>query len=177
MNKLRQSGNGRILCVTATVMALLLSAGLAAASTVTVPIRVTFVNPVAISEVSALQFGSIDQNLADSETVTVAPDSTVTDPADRVEGGPQAAASLTVTATPGQVITIYVDSVVPGAGYSLTDFRCNYNGGSDMACGGAGYSETSVASGNLLVGATLSGGGSGVADATDGSLDVTIIYQ
>ncbi len=177
MNKFRQSGNGRILCVTGAVMALLLPAGLAAASTVTVPVRVTFVNPIAISEVSALQFGSIDQNLADSESVTVAPDSTVTDPADRVEGGPQAAASLTVTATPGHVITIYLDAVVPGAGYSLTDFRCNYNGGSDSACDGAGYSETSVASGNLLVGATLTGDGTAVADATDGSLDVTIIYQ
>ncbi len=177
MNKLRQSGNGRILCVTGAVMALLLLAGFAAASTVTVPVRVTFVNPVAISAVSALQFGSIDQNLADSESVTVAPDSTMTDPADRVEGGPQAAASLTVTATPGHIITIYLDAVVPGAGYSLTDFRCNYNGGSDTACDGAGYSETSVASGKLLVGATLTGDGTAVAGATDGSLDVTIIYQ
>ncbi len=177
MNKLRQPGNSRILCVTGAVMALLLSAGLAAASTVTVPVRVTFVDPVTISKVSALQFGSIDQNLADSESVTVAPDNTVTDPADRVEGGPQAAASLTVTATPGQVITIDVDSVVSGAGYSLTDFRCNYNAGSDAACDGAGYSETSVASGNLLVGATLTGDGTAVAGATDGSLDVTIIYQ
>ena len=76
MNKLRPSGDSRILCVSGAFMALLLSAGLAAASTVTVPVRVTFVNPVAISAVSALQFGSIDQNLADSESVTVAPDST-----------------------------------------------------------------------------------------------------
>jgi len=174
---LRQSGNGRILRLTGAVMALLLSARLAAANPVTVPVQVTFVNPISISEVSALQFGSIDQNLADSETVTVAPDSTVTDPADRVEGGPQAAASLTVTATPGQVITIYVGSVVPGAGYSLTGFRCNYNAGSDGACDGLGYSETSVASTSLLVGATLVGDGTAVAGVADGSLDVTIIYQ
>ncbi len=158
-------------------MALLLSAGLAAASTVTVPVRVTFVNPIAISEVNALQFGSLDQNLAYSENVTVAPDSTVTDPTDRVEGGPQAAASLTVTATPGMPITILVDEVVPGAGYSLTNFRCNYNTARDTACDGPGYSETSVADGTLFVGATLTGDGTAVAGATDGSLDVTIIYQ
>ena len=175
MRKPRQPGNSRIPYV--AVMALLLLARLAAAGTVTVPVQVTFVNPISISEVSALQFGSIDQNLADSETVTVAPDSTVTDPADRVEGGPQAAASLTVTATPGQVITIYVGSVVPGAGYSLTGFRCNYNAGSDGACDGLGYSETSVASTSLLVGATLVGDGTAVAGVADGSLDVTIIYQ
>ncbi len=177
MNKLRPSGNGRILCVTGAVMALLLSAGLAAASTVTVPVRVTFVDPITISKVSALQFGSIDQNLADSESVTVAPDSTVTDPAERVEGGPQAAASLTVTATPGQVITIYVDAVVSGTGYSLADFRCNYNAGSDGACDGLGYSETSVASASLLVGATLTGDGTATASAADGSLEVTVTYQ
>ena len=147
------------------------------ADLVTVKSKVTFVDPTEIGAVSALEFGSLDQNLADLESVTVAPDSTVTDPANRVEGGPQAAASLTVTATPGQAITIHVDSVGPGAGYSLTDFRCNYNGGSDAACDGAGYSETSVASGNLLVGATLTGDGTAVAGATDGSLDVTIIYQ
>ncbi len=159
MDKLRQSGIDRVSCVSGAVMALLLSAHLAAASTVTVPVRVTFVDPVAISKVSALQFGSIDQNLANSESVTVAPDSTVTDPADRVEGGPQAAASLMVTATPGHIITIYVDSVVSGAGYSLSNFRCNYNAGSDGACDALEYSETSVAS------------------VADGSLDVTIIYQ
>ncbi len=177
MNKLRQSGYDRTMCISAAVMALLLSAHLAAAGTVTVPVRVTFVNPIAISEVSALQFGSIDQNLADSETVTVAPNSTVTDPADRVEGGLQAAASLTVTATPGYMITIYVESDVSGAGYSLTDFRCTYNAGSNGACDGLGYSETSVASARLLVGATLTGDGTAVAGVADGSLDVTIIYQ
>ncbi len=159
------------------VMGLLFPAVLWAANPEPVAVRVTFVNPIAISEVSALQFGSIDQNLADSETVTVAPDGTVIDPADRVEGGPQAAASLTVTATPGQAITIHVDSVGPGAGYSLADFRCNYNSGADAVCDGAGYSGTSVASGTLLVGATLTGDGTAVAGAADGSFDVTITYQ
>jgi len=139
--------------------------------------KVTFVDPTEIGAVSALEFGSLDQNLADLESVTVAPDNTVTDPADRVEGGPQAAASLTITTTPGKAITIQVDSVVAGAGYSLTDFRCNYNSGADAACDGEGYSESSVASGALLVGATLTGDGTAVAGAADGSLDVSIIYQ
>jgi len=177
VNKLQQPGNGRIPCVTVAVMALLLSAGLWAANPETAAVRVTFVDPIAITEVNALQFGSLDQNLANLESVTVAPDSAVTDPTNRVEGGPQAAASLTITATPGQAITIQVNSVVPGAGYSLTDFRCNYNSGADAVCDGVGYSETSVASGNLLVGATLTGDGTTVAGVADGSLDVTIIYQ
>ncbi len=177
MNKLRLSGNGRILCVCGTVMVLLLSAGLAAATTVTAPVRVTFVNPVAITEVNALQFGSLDQNLANLESVTVAPDSAVSDSANRVEGGSQTAANLTVTATPGQAITIHVDSVVPGAGYSLTAFRCNYDSGTDTACDGAGYSGTSVASGTLLVGATLTGDGTATAGVADGGFEVTVSYH
>ncbi len=160
-----------------TVMGLLLPAGLVAASPLTVPVRVTFVDPIAINQVSALEFGSVDQNLADSESVTVAPDSTVTDPADRVEAGPQAAASLTLTASPGQAITIQVDSVDPGAGYSLTGFSCNYNSGTDAACDGSGYSEISSASGTLNVGATLTGDGTATAGAADGSFDITVTYQ
>ncbi len=179
MNKLQQPGNDRTPCVTVTVaiMALLIPAGLWAANPETVAVRVTFVDPIAITEVNALQFGSLDQNLANFESVTIAPNSAVSDPANRVEGGPQAAASLTITTTPGKAITIQVDSVVTGAGYSLTDFRCNYNSGADVPCDGMGYSESSVASGTLLVGATLIGDGTAVAGAADGSLDVSIIYQ
>ncbi len=177
MNRLRLVGNGRIPCATVAVLALSLPAGLPAANPENIAVRVTFVESIAISEANALQFGSLDQELADLESVTVAPDSAVTDPADRVEGGAQAAASLTVTATPGKAITIHVESVVPGAGYSLTDFRCNYNSGTDSACDGAGYSGTSVASGTLLVGATLTGDGTTVAGVADGSFEVTVSYQ
>ena len=99
MRKPRPPGNGRIPCV--AVMALLLPAGSLAASSVTVRVQVTFVDPVAISEVSALQFGSLSQHLADQESVTVASIGTMSDPADQVMGGakivvrgvPQAAAS------------------------------------------------------------------------------------
>ncbi len=100
----------------------------------------------------------------------------MSDPANRVEGGPQAAASLIVTASPGRAIIIRVDTVVPGAGYSLADFRCNYNAVSDTACDGAGYSETSVASGTLLVGVTLTGDGTAVTGAARGSFEVTVTY-
>ncbi len=181
MRKPRQPGIGRIPCV--AVMALLLPAASLAASSVTVRVQVTFVDPVAISEVSALQFGSLSQHLADQESVTVA-STTMSDPADQfmggakivVRGAPQAAANLTVKAAPRQSITILVDGASPGAGYSLTDFRCSYNGGSDTACDGEGYSETSVASGTLLVGATLTGDGTAMTGAVDGTFEVTVIY-
>ena len=182
MRKPRPPGIGRIPCV--AVMALLLPAASLAASSVTVRVQVTFVDPVAISEVSALQFGSLSQHLADQESVTVASIGTVSDPDYHVMGGakivvrgaPQAAANLTVKAVPRQSITILVDGASPGAGYSLTDFRCSYNGGSDTACDGAGYSETSVASATLLVGATLTGDGTAMTGAVDGIFEVTVIY-
>jgi hypothetical protein len=138
---------------------------------------VTFVDPTGIGALNDLHFGSLDRNLSDQESVTVAPDSTVTDSANRVVGGSQAPASLNVTAAPGQAITILVDAVDSGPGYSLADFRCKYDAGSDTACDGPGYSEISVASGTLLVGVTLVGQGNAVAGAADGSFDVTISYQ
>ncbi len=163
--------------MTVSLMGLLLPGGFAAANPVTVPVRVTFVDPIAISEVNALEFGSLDQNLANSESVTVAPDSTVTDPAGRVEAGPQAAATMTITATPGRAITIQVDSVDPGAGYSLSDFSCNYNSGPAAPCDGSGFSEISASSGTLNVGATLTGDGTAAAGTADGSFEVTVTYQ
>ena len=164
-------------CMTIAAIGLSFPAGLVAANPETIPVRVSFVDPIAINEVNALEFGSLDQNLASSESVSIAPDSTVTDPANRVEGGPQAAASLTITATPGRAITIQVGSVASGAGYSLTGFSCNYDSGTDAACDGSGYSETSAASGTLNVGATLTGDGTATAGAADGSFDVTVTYQ
>ncbi len=138
---------------------------------------VTFVDPTGIGALNDLHFGSLDRNLSDQESVTVAPDSTVTDPADRVVGGSQAPASLNVTASPGQTITILVDAVDSGPGYTLADFRCKYDAGSDTSCDGPGYSEISVGSGTLLVGVTLVGQGNAVAGAAEGSFDVTISYQ
>jgi hypothetical protein len=138
---------------------------------------VTFVEPTGIGAVNDLRFGSLDRKLTDQESVTVAPDSTVTDSADRVVGGSQAPASLNVTASPGQAITILVDAIDSGVGYSLAEFRCKYDAGSDTACDRPGYSEISVGSGTLLVGVTLVGQGNAVAGAADGSFDVTISYQ
>ncbi len=177
MDKLRQFGHGRMPCVTIAAVGMLLPASFAAANPVTVPVRVTFVDPIAINQVNPLEFGSLDQNLATSESVTVAPDSTVTDPAGRVEAGPQAAATMTITATPGRAITIQVDSVDPGAGYSLSDFSCNYNSGPAAPCDGSGYSEISASSGTLNVGATLTGDGTATAGTADGSFEITVTYQ
>ena len=177
MDQRGKTGHGWIPWMTVAVIGLSFTAGPVAANPETVPVRVTFVDPIAINQLNALEFGSLDQNLASSETVTVAPDSTVADPADRVEAGPQAAASLAVTATPGRAITIEVNSVDPGTGYSLDNFQCNYNSGTDADCDGSGYSETSAASGTLNVGATLTGDGTAVAGPADGSFDVTVTYQ
>ncbi len=105
MNNPRKPGIGQILCVTAGLMGLLLPVAQADANPETTPVQVTFVDPIAISEVNALQFGLVEQNLANLESVTVATDSSATDPADRVEGGPQAAGSLIVTASPGPKTT------------------------------------------------------------------------
>ena len=177
MIRQRQYAKRRIPCVGCALVGLISASSSGAAGPQPVAVQVTFVDPITITENNALQYGLLDQNLANLESVTVAPDSAVTDPATRVEGGPQAAASLTVTATAGRAITILVDSIVSGPGYSLTDFRCDYNSGTDAACDGSGYLETSTGTASLRVGATMTGDGTAVKGEAAGSFNVTVTYQ
>ena len=148
-----------------------------AANPENVTAEVAFVDPITITENSALRFGLLDQNLADTQTVAISTSSAVTDASSRVIGGTQAAANLTVAATASQGITIVVDNVTNGTGYALGSFVCSYNGGSSAACGGSGLSATSAASATLLIGATLTGNGLSVTGTANGSFDVTVSYQ
>jgi hypothetical protein len=143
-----------------------------------VTVDMTFLDPLTITENNPLQFGLLDVNMGNNNRVTVAPDSSVTDTQNNVIGGTQAAASLTVTATASQSITILVDNVSSATGYVLETWRCNYDSaGSDSNCDGGGYSETSAASATLLIGATVKGNGNAVAGADNSTFDVTVTYQ
>ncbi len=143
-----------------------------------VTVDMTFLDPLTITENNPLQFGLLDVNMANLETVVIAPDDSVTDAGGNVFGGTQAAADLTVTASASQSITILVDNVGTATGYTLGTWMCNYDAaGSNSACDGAGYSETSVASAVLLIGVTLTGNGNAVAGADNTTFDVTVTYQ
>ncbi len=148
-----------------------------AANPESVTVDMAFLDPVTITENESLRFGLLDVNMANLETVVIAPNDSVTDAGGNVLGGTQAAADLTVTATASQSITILVDNVGTATGYALGTWMCKYGAGSDTACDGAGYSETSVASAVLLVGATLTGNGNAVAGADNTTFDVTVTYQ
>ncbi len=149
-----------------------------AANPESVTVNMSFIDPVTITENSPLQFGLLDVNMANTETIVIAPDSAVTDTQNNILGGTQGAANLTVTATASQPITILVDNVSTASGYSLSNWLCNYDSaGSDTACDGAGYSETSVASATLLIGVTLTANGSATVGTDNSTFDVTVSYQ
>lgn len=149
-----------------------------AANPESVTAEVTFVDPITITENNALQFGLLSSALANAETVAVATDDTVTDASSRVIGGTQAAADLTVASTPTQAITVLVDNIVNGAGYTLATFVCSYNGAASAGCDGAGLNvASSVASATVLIGATLTGDGTAVAGVKNGTFDLTVSYQ
>jgi hypothetical protein len=139
--------------------------------------QVTFVDVITINEINPLRYGFLDQNLSVGETVIIAPDSSLTDAGSNQLSGTFGAASLTVAGTGGESINILVDTITNGAGYTLAGFTCNYDAGVDTACGGAGYTETSVGSATLLIGATLTGTGTAVPGAADGNFNVTVAYQ
>lgn len=161
--------------------ALIVATGAVAANPEPVTVEVEFVAPLTITEVNALQYGLLDENLANTETLIIGTDDSVSGtgfPA-RIAGGAQAAANLTVTADTGKVIEIQVGNVVNGTGYSLAAFMCSYDGGADTVCDTAPLIPgTTAASATLLVGATLTGNGAAVgAGVQNGSFDVTIVYQ
>lgn len=165
------------MCVTALVC---LVPGIVAdaANPESVTVDMNFLAPVTITENNALQFGLLDVNMGNNETVTIAPDGTVTDTKSNVFGGTQAAANLTVTATASESITILVDNVSSASGYVLQNWMCNYDSaGSDSACDGSGYTETSVASATLLIGVTLKANGTATVGTDNSTFDVTVSYQ
>jgi hypothetical protein len=159
------------------LVCLTFTASVNAANPESVVAEVEFVAPVTITENNPLQFGLLDVNMINLESIVIAPNGAVADPASRILGGTQAAANLTVTATASEAITILVDNIVANTGYSLSGFTCNYNSGADTACDGAGYPETSAASATMTVGATLTGNGLAVPGVFNGSFDVTVTYQ
>ncbi len=144
-----------------------------------VVVNVEWVAAITIAETSALQFGLLDVLMADTETVVIATDGTVTDANNNVTGGTQAAARFNTTAAPGKGITILVDNIGNGTYYTLGSFICDYDADTAGACDGAGLSETSVAGTiEVRVGATLTKNATpAVAGADDGSFDLTITYQ
>jgi len=148
----------------------------ASADVENVPAEVEFVVPVSIAVNNALQFGLLDAAFADGETIVIATNDGVTDAGSNVLGGAQAAADLTITASAGFAILILVDTIVNGTGYALDTFFCSYDNGTDTACDGVGQTTTSVASGVLEVGATMTGDGNAVAGNADGSFNITINY-
>jgi len=176
MLNFNQSKN-RLAIVGCALAGLALTGSANAANPESVTAEVEFVAPVTITENNALQFGLLDVNMINLESIVIAPNGAVADPASRVLGGSQAAANLTVTATEAEAITILVDNVFSNTGYSLSGFTCNYNAGADTACDGAGYSETSVAAATMTVGATLTGNGLALPGVVNGSFDVTVTYQ
>ncbi len=140
-----------------------------------VTVGMSFLDPVTITEVNALQYGILDQTL-NTETIIIAPNSAVSGTGTAlILGGTRAAANLTVTATASQTLTILIDAISNGTGYVLSAFVCKYNNGTDTACNS--YTPTSVASATLLIGATLTGNNLAVAGAANGSFNVTVAYQ
>ena len=170
----------RLLAVSgSTLISLLVATSVDAANPEEVAVEVTFVDVITVTEDSQLQFGLLDAAMGVGETVVIAPNDGLTDASANVVGGSQLAADLTITATAGVGINILIDNIqLPGgADYSLATWRCEYDLVAETDCDGGGMNTTSVASGPLRVGVTLTGLGGATAVNQDGTFDVTVAYQ
>lgn len=177
--RLRGFVNGILAVAGSALLGLSIATVARAANPEPVVVEVEWVAAITIAETNALQFGLLDVAMADTETVVIATDNTVTDANSNVTGGTQAAATFNTTAAPSKGINILVDNIGNGTYYTLGSFTCDYNGGSSGACDGGGLNETSVSGSiQVRVGATLTKNATpAVAGADNGSFDLTITYQ
>ena len=167
----------KFLAIIGSALMGLMLATVAYAAVQTVTAEVEFANPVSFGTVTALKFGILDVGLLDTESITIGTDDLPSGDTGRIIGGTQAAADLTVTAEASQTISIQVSNISNNTGYTLGSFTCNYNSDADTACQASAYTQTSVASATLWVGATLTGTGTAIPGPFNGSFDVTIAYQ
>lgn len=170
---------GLIAATGSALAGLMLAVVANAANPEPVVVEVEWAAAITIGETNALQFGLLDSAMANTETVVIAPDSTVTDANNNVVGPPPAAATFNTTAVPSKLITILVDNIVGGTYYTLGTFMCDYDAGTDAACDGGGMTATSAAGTRVVrVGATLTKNVTPAVDGVDnGSFDLTISYQ
>ena len=167
---------GLLAILGSALIGVMLVTGADAANPEPVTVGMDFVDPISITPVNQLQFGVLDVAL-NLETIIIATNDGVSGTGTAlILGGTQAAADLTVAATPSVTLSILVDNPLPGAGYTLGTFRCKYGGGADTACDPA-YTATAVASATPKIVATLTGTNSASAGNADGTFDVTIVYQ
>jgi hypothetical protein len=143
-----------------------------------VTVNVTFVAPITITEVADLNFGLVSTDII-NETVIIQTDGTrgSTNNALLLGAGLSHPADVTITATVGLAVTIVVDSLGAGTGYTLSLPTCKYGAASEAAC--SSLSTTSLASATMLIGMTLTGNNNDVGSATavTSSFNVTMTYN
>ncbi len=167
----------KFLAILGSALMGLMLANVSYATLEVVTAEVTFAGAISFTPVNQLQYGVIDEAL-NLETIIIATDDGVTGTGlSLIIGGTRLAADLTITATAGPTLSILVNNILPGAGYTLTAFICKYAAEADTACDVGGYTATAVAGGTLKIGATLTGDGSATAGNRDGTFDVTVTYQ
>jgi hypothetical protein len=169
----------RFLAILSTsLIGLMFSTAAYAANPEPVEVKVEFVAPITISELTNLSFGLVDVNLANLDTITIAPDGAVSESTPRIVGGTQGAATFDTQAAAAKLITILIAAPTANTGYTLGTWECDYNLGVDGDCG-AGLSATTVGGPNIKVrvGVTLTGNGLAGAGVFDGSFDLDITYQ
>ena len=143
-----------------------------------VEVKVEFVAPFSITELTNLSFGLVDVNLANLDTITIAPDGLLSESTPRIVGGAQNAATFDTQAAASKLITILISNISPNTGYTLGTWQCDYNLGADGDCG-AGLTATTVGGPTVKVrvGVTLTGNGLAGVGVFDGSFDLDITYQ
>lgn len=147
---------------------------------------VSFVDPITITEVTAMTFGNVSTTIADTETLILSTAGAVsgTGAGDYLAGA--LAGDSTVTSSTAQSLDIILQNAGQGTATNvtvdLTAFTCDYNGGAVTgSCATTLAVASPIASATLLYGSTATFGitGAGAQDNTTATptFDIVVTYQ
>ncbi|TAL27852.1 MAG: hypothetical protein EPN97_16200 [Alphaproteobacteria bacterium] len=150
-----------------------------AANPQSVTANIRFDTPLTLTKVSDLDFKSVTAGVASTvyRLSTAGALSVVSGPGSAVFGTP-VAGNISIVGSTTQTIQITAGNAAAQGGASVSNFKCNYDGGGEVNCSTLTAAAAPGAGKTLLLGADVTTGGSEAAGATAApTYDITVVYN
>jgi hypothetical protein len=168
----------KLLTVSALSTSLLTAGAFAANPSVTATItgNATFITPLAVTSVTAANFGKLPTTASSTYVLSTAD---VVTPANSVLSGTPAAGSFVLTASTNQSLSIVPSYSATAGGVTPSAATCKMGSASEVACSTLTAYTATTASTNVKVGMSIGVGGTAMTDGASvtPSVTLTIAYN
>ena len=150
-----------------------------AANPQSVTANIRFDTPLTLTKVSDLDLKSVKAGVASTvyRLSSAGALSVVSGPGSAVFGTP-VAGNISIVGSTTQTIQITAGNAAAQGGASVSNFKCNYNGGGEVGCNTITTGAAPGAGKTLLLGADVTTGGAEATGATAApTYDITVVYN